>query len=194
MCTVKLDDVLNDHSLRKSVVSDMRAGKVFVYPTDTIYGIGCNAENAQSVSRVREAKGRDSGNPFSVIAPSKEWIKKHTGVSDVNMKLISSMLPGPYTMIVPSVHSTPNPVVSGEKTIGIRMPRHPFSDLVSEAGVPFVTTSVNASGEMPITDVTCIPEEMKPFIDWIIDAGKISGSASRIFDMRSNDIKVVKRR
>ncbi len=194
MHIVKLDDVMNDSSLRNNIVNDIRTGKVFVYPTDTIYGIGCNAENAQSIKRVRETKGRDSKNPFSVISPSKEWIEKHTAVSDVNMKLISNMLPGPYTMIVPSNHMSPKYVISDEKSIGVRIPKHIFTKIVSEAGVPFVTTSVNASGDPPIKNINDIPEEMKPQIDWVIDAGEISGSASRIFDMRSNDIKVIKRR
>jgi tRNA threonylcarbamoyl adenosine modification protein (Sua5/YciO/YrdC/YwlC family) len=194
MRRVKLSDVMNDRALRSSIVSDVRKGSVFVYPTDTIYGIGCNAENGDSVSRIRKAKSRDSGKPFSVIAPSKEWIQRNTKVSNVNMKLISDMLPGPYTIILPSSPSSPKTVVSSERTLGVRIPRHPFSEIVAEAGVPFVTTSVNLSGEPSVKSVDDVPETMLEYIDWIIDSGKLDGSPSRIFDMRTDDIKVIQRK
>jgi tRNA threonylcarbamoyl adenosine modification protein (Sua5/YciO/YrdC/YwlC family) len=190
----KLTSVLKDKRLRTKVIGAMRNGGIFVYPTDTIYGIGCNAENAESVEKIRRVKGREEDKQFSVIAPGKEWIWKNAKLSAVNKELADRMLPGPYTIIANASGSAPRPVVSSERTIGIRLPRHPFSEIVEEAGVPVVTTSVNLSSENPASTIAEVPNDIKTLIDIAIDAGKIEGQASRIFDFRTDDIKTVRRR
>lgn len=194
METLKLDRVLKDSSLRRRVVSGIVSGKVLVYPTDTIYGIGCSAEKPESVERIRKAKGRDGDKPFSVIAPSKEWIWEHSSISKVNRNLADKLLPGPYTLVLAANGRSPKSVVSHEKSLGIRIPRHPFTDIVREAGVPFVTTSVNISGDPPVKNIKDIPEEMKSHIDMVIDDGNLEGHASRIFDMRTEEVRVLRRR
>jgi tRNA threonylcarbamoyl adenosine modification protein (Sua5/YciO/YrdC/YwlC family) len=191
---LKLDDVLGKAAARKKAVDAIRSGKVFVYPTDTIYGIGCNAEDAKAVGRIRDAKGREETKVFSVISPGKEWIWTHAAVTKANRDLIEKMLPGPYTMIVNANSRSPKPVVSDEKSLGVRLPRHPFTEIVKESGVPFVTTSVNLRGEPPVTNISGIPEGMKGYVDIAIDAGKIEGTPSRIFDMRTDDVRVITRR
>lgn len=193
METVKLTDVLKKPELRKKIVNGIKAGKIFIYPTDTIYGIGCNAESAQSVEKISDMKGREERKTFSVIAPGKEWIWSHASISSVNKALIDKMLPGPYTIIVAANNRSPKAVVSPEKTIGVRIPRHPFADIVEETGVPLVTTSVNLKDEPPVTKITNIPEQIKKSVDFIVDAGTIEGSPSRIFDMRTEDVKILRR-
>ncbi|MCK4714367.1 MAG: threonylcarbamoyl-AMP synthase [Candidatus Aenigmarchaeota archaeon] len=193
METVKLTDVLKKPELRKKIVNGIKAGKIFIYPTDTIYGIGCNAESAQSVEKISDMKGREERKTFSVIAPGKEWIWSHASISSVNKDLIDKMLPGPYTIIVTANTKSPKAVVSPEKTIGVRIPRHPFADIVEETGVPLVTTSVNLKDGPPVTKITNIPEQIKKSVDFIVDAGTIEGSASRIFDMRTEDVKALMR-
>ncbi len=190
---LKLTDVLKKADVKRKVVSAIKVGKVFVYPTDTIYGIGCNAEISGSVQKIADAKGRSESKMFSVIAPGKEWVWSHTTISKANRDLAESLLPGPYTLILPSSSKSPKPVVSPEKTIGVRIPRHPFTDVVEEAAVPFVTTSVNLSGQPPVSRISEIPNEVKNAVDIVIDAGHISGHPSRIFDMRTDDVKVIKR-
>jgi L-threonylcarbamoyladenylate synthase len=190
---LKFSEVLSGGSARMKVISAMRDGSIIVYPTDTIYGIGCNAANAASVEKLRKAKGRDRDRPFSVIAPGKEWIWKNCVLSSVNKDLLNNMLPGPYTMIVRASSCAPRAVVLSSGTLGVRIPKHPFSVLIGEAGVPIVTTSVNLSGERPVTRIADIPPEMVPFISIAIDAGAIEGNASRIFDLTSDDIKTVRR-
>lgn len=194
METVKLTDVLKKPELRKKIVNGIKAGKIFIYPTDTIYGIGCNAESAQSVEKISDMKGREERKTFSVIAPGKEWIWSHASISRVNKDLIDKMLPGPYTIIVAANSKSPKPVVSSEKSLGVRIPKHPFTALVEEAGVPFVTTSLNIKNEPPVTRIPDIPEQIKKFVDFVIDSGIIDGFPSRIFDMRTDEIKTVRRK
>ncbi len=172
----------------------IRDGALFIHPTDTIYGIGCNAEDANAVERIRDAKGREETKAFSVIAPGKDWIRNHANVGKVNMDLIGKLLPGPYTLILDASSKSPKPVVSAEKSIGVRIPRHPFTGIVEEAGVPFVSTSVNLRGEPPVTKISGIPNGMEGSVDIAIDAGAIEGTPSRIFDMRAGDVKVMARR
>jgi L-threonylcarbamoyladenylate synthase len=193
MEVLKLSDVLSAGKERSSVISAMRDGSIIVYPTDTIYGIGCDAGNADSVEKLRRAKGRDRDRPFSVIAPGKGWIWKNCAISAVNRDLADKMLPGPYTIITTASPSAPPAVVLEGGTLGVRLPNHPFTALVEEAGIPLVTTSVNMSGEKPVTAISDIPPEMHPFIVLAIDAGEIDGNASRIFDFTTDDIKVVRR-
>jgi len=191
METIRFRDALNNPKIRSVLVNHIKAGKVFVYPTDTIYGIGCNAEIEACVEKIRQAKGRPSDKNFSVIAPGKSWIWKVADLSKINMSFADSLLPGPYTIIVKARHGAPESVVSAEqKTIGIRLPKCDFAGLIAEAGVPFVTTSVNLSGGEPITKVSDIPESMRYAIDFCIDAGKISGLPSRVFDLTTDDIKI----
>ncbi|MBN2331193.1 MAG: threonylcarbamoyl-AMP synthase [Candidatus Aenigmarchaeota archaeon] len=192
MRVVKLSEVLGKPPVRREAIDAMRNGMIFIYPTDTIYGIGCNAERAESVSRIAEAKGRESGKRFSVIAPGKGWIWKNASLSAANKKLADSILPGPYTIIVKAGPSAPKAVVSGEKSMGVRIPSHPVSGLVEQAGIPFVTTSVNVSGEEHAGSVRDIPEKIKGITDWVIDAGRIGGLASRVFDLRTDDVKILR--
>jgi tRNA threonylcarbamoyl adenosine modification protein (Sua5/YciO/YrdC/YwlC family) len=190
---LKLANVLRNAALRKRIVGAMKSGRIFVYPTDTIYGIGCNAENAPSVEKIRNAKGRDEGKTFSVIAPGKEWIWSHADVTRSTRDMIDKLLPGPYTIILKANSKTPKPVLSPERSIGVRMPRHPFTALVEESGVPFVTTSVNIKGQPPVKSTADIQPEIRSVVDIVIDAGIMEGFASRVFDMRTDDIRVVRR-
>ena len=78
-------------------VDDIKHGAVFIYPTDTIYGLGCDATNEESVKKIKELKYRDKDKPMSVIAPSVDWIKEHCEVTD---EMIEKYLPGPYTLLL----------------------------------------------------------------------------------------------
>lgn len=192
MRVIKLSQATGKSPVRKEVIEAMRKGDIFIYPTDTIYGIGCDAGKAESVKMIADAKGRDSVKQFSVIAPGKEWIWKNASLSAMNRNLADSMLPGPYTFIVKAKPGAPRAVVSGEKSLGVRIPSHPISDIVEEAGTPFVTTSVNISGQEHACSVNEIPDKIKGIADWIIDAGKIGGLPSRVFDLRTDDVKILR--
>ncbi len=135
----------NFESHREEVVRQILAGKTFIYPTDTIYGLGCGATNEKAVRRLREIKLRET-KPFSVIAPSFEWIREVCEVGD-GKEL--GLLPGPYTLIyrIKKENIVAPSVNPDGKTLGVRIPDHWFSKWIGLAGVPFVTTSVNLSGE-----------------------------------------------
>lgn len=160
------------------IVSAIKQGKIFIYPTDTIYGLGCDATNEQAVEKIRAIKNRPDRMPFSVIAPSKSWILE---TCEVKNELLLEKLPGPYTLIFPlQEKSVPVHAVNHkDDTLGVRIPHHWFTHLVEEAGVPFVTTSVNVTGDKFMKKFGDISEEMKEVVDYCIYEGEIKGIPSR---------------
>ncbi len=155
----------------------MQKGAIFVYPTDTIYGIGCNAEIGEQVLKIRNMK-RSKVNPFSVIAPSKEWIEQNFIIKH---KEYLDKLPGPYTLILEKKDPLFLKEANRPNTLGVRIPAHPFTKLIHEAGVPFITTSVNISGQKPTQQISEIPEEMQEKIDIAIDVGILNNPPSSVF-------------
>jgi L-threonylcarbamoyladenylate synthase len=191
---IKIIDVFRNEGVKKCVADAIKNGKIFVYPTDTVYGIGCNVENIENVKKIYEAKKRPINKPFSIIVPSKEWIFEHTKVSDVNKKFIDNLLPGPYTIILKAkeLPDIPKIIVSDKNTIGVRIPKNEFTDFIRQQEVIFITTSVNLSEEEPVTKIDEIPESIKKIVDYAIDSGVLDNQPSRIFDLTTDDIKIVR--
>ncbi|MCH8003881.1 MAG: threonylcarbamoyl-AMP synthase [Nanoarchaeota archaeon] len=164
---------------------------VFIYPTDTIYGIGCNATNKEAVEKIREIKQRKT-NPFSVIAPSKEWIDENFVVND-NVKDWVKRLPGPYTLILKiKKQCVADNVAPGIDTLGIRIPDHWFSNIINEIDIPIVTTSANKSGNDPMTSLDDLDADIKSRVDFIVYEGIKKGQSSKIIDL-TDDVKVIER-
>lgn len=179
METVKLDEIVRSSRTRKRVVEAMITGKIIIYPTDTIYGIGCNAMDSDVVKRIRELK--ESSHPFSVIVPSKGWIKQWMFAKNDFLK----KLPGPYTLVLRKKNPDFLSEASSLDSLGVRIPRHAFSELVCEAGIPFITTSVNALGQKPVIRIEEVPEMMRKAADFIIDGGVLNNRPSKVIDLTS---------
>ncbi|MEX2014041.1 MAG: L-threonylcarbamoyladenylate synthase [Parcubacteria group bacterium] len=150
-------------------------GDIFIYPTDTIYGLGCNALLDTSVIKIREIKKRDT-RPFSIAAPSKEWIEENC---EIDRKTIDKYLPGPYTLFVRRGNSKVSCEVNfKDDTIGVRIPKHWFASLISQAGVPFVSTSVNLSGERHMEKLEDVEESILNQVDYCVYEGQKIGESS----------------
>lgn len=171
----------------------VKKGAVFVYPTDTIYGLGCDATNNESVERIREIKDR-STTPFSVIAPSIEWIMKNCVVPPEAQEWLKK-LPGPYTLILALKNPrcvTPS-VTKGGKTLGIRMPKHWIRALVRKLDIPLVTTSVNKTGKSFMRSIDDMDNDIKMRVNFIIDEGPLEHNPSNIIDLTGKTVKVIDR-
>ena len=170
------------HLEKQSIIDAIINGSVFIHPTDTIYGIGCNAKISNSVKKIRQLKGR-AANPFSVIAPSLEWIKDNCVVTKESEDWLEK-LPGPYTLILKLKNScVAKEVNPGLKTLGIRLPNHWISKLVAEAEVPVVTTSVNRTNEDYMTSLEDLEPSIKAGIDFMLYEGRKEGKPSKIIDL-----------
>ncbi len=176
----------------KEVIDRMKAGDIFVYPTDTIYGIGCNALNQESVDKIRKLKKRGGDKPFSVIAPTKNWIETNLEVKNKNY---IKKLPGPFTFLLKiKARSVAKKINPGFDLIGLRIPDHPFSNLVKRAKIPFITTSVNLSSKQPIRTTNKIPRGILKHVDFVIDDGYLHRYPSTIIDLTGEMPKIIKRR
>ena len=172
---------------KKELFEQLENKAIFIYPTDTIYGIGCDATNSKAVKQIRKIKERED-KPFSIIAPNFEWINKNCNTSKAKKWL--AKLPGPYTLILPLKKTK---VVCEEtnnesKSLGVRIPNHWIADFVKEYGRPIITTSVNKTGEKSCNTL----KELEKFsVDFIIYEGEKKGKPSTVIDLR-NEEKIVR--
>lgn len=175
--------VQNDPSQIFDVISQ---GGIIVYPTDTVYGIGCDATNQEAVKHVRNAKQRPD-KPMSVIAPSQEWMTEYFHVDDAVEDALEN-LPGPYTYILRvKQRVVADNVAPGRDSLGIRRPDHWITRLVERLGKPIVTTSANISGEPTAYTIEELPEAFTEHVDTAIDEGRLDGSASTIIDYTGDE-------
>lgn len=167
---------------KRQILKDIKAGAVFIYPTDTIYGFGCDATNQDAVERIRNLKQRE-GKPFSVIAPSTDWILANCEVSQ-KAKAWLLKLPGPYTLVLPLTGKVAPSANKGLNTLGVRIPDHWISSLVSDLDCPVITTSVNRSGRPPCSRL----DQFKQFdVDFILYEGDKVGKPSRVVDLTQGE-------
>ncbi|MBT6689844.1 hypothetical protein HN903_00790 [archaeon] len=159
-------------------VEDVRNGAIFIYPTDTIYGLGCDATNEGSVALIRNIKYKDGDKPMSIIAPSKDWVLEHCVVEE---DILDKYLPGPYTLILKKKDSNFLGHVSSNDCLGIRIPDCEFANIVSKAEVPFITISVNFLGEPFAVKISDIPSDILDKANVVIGVGTLDGRPSTIF-------------
>lgn len=175
---------LDEFKLEKdSIIELVIDGATFIYPTDTIYGIGCNAQLSAPVKKIRKLKGR-AANPFSVIVPSLEWIYDNCIITKDAEEWLDK-LPGPYTLILKlkNLKCVAKEVNPSLKTLGIRIPNHWISKLVAETEVPIITTSVNRSNEDYMTSLEDLDTQIKKGIDFVLYEGAKEGRPSKIIDL-----------
>jgi len=168
-------------------------GSLFIHPTDTIYGIGCNAKDRRAVAKVREIKQRPK-TPFSVMVPSKEWIYKNCVVPKKAEQWLNK-LPGPYTFIFTlknkrAVVSNVNPRLN---SIGVRIPDHWTHSIPEELGIPIITTSANIIGEEFMTSLENLDPKIKGRMNFILYEGEKRGRPSQIVDFTGKQKKIIKR-
>lgn len=176
----------------ESIVQRITSGKLFIHPTDTIYGLGCNALDEGAVNDLRTAK-RQLSRPFSIMVPDKEWIYNNCVITPGVEEWIDK-LPGPYTLILNlKRNAVAKSVNLGEDTIGVRLPEHWFREILKKAGLPIITTSANITGENFMTSIDELDPMIKMKCDFMIDEGIKKGTPSTIVDLSSEEIEIQKR-
>ncbi|MCX6711235.1 MAG: L-threonylcarbamoyladenylate synthase [Candidatus Woesearchaeota archaeon] len=178
---------------KEKFIDMVKDGAIFIHPTDTIYGIGCIATKGKTVRRVRDVKKRDIM-PFSIIISNIDWIYSNCIVPPFAEEWIKK-LPGPYTLIfkLKNREAIANEVNNSWETIGVRIPKHWFSDFVRELGSPVITTSANISGEEFMTSMENLNPEIKAKMDFIIYEGEKEGFPSTIVNLSKAEVEVVSR-
>jgi tRNA threonylcarbamoyl adenosine modification protein (Sua5/YciO/YrdC/YwlC family) len=173
------------------VVAVLQRGGVVIYPTDTVYGIGCDITNVKAVERVIKLKGlKPKDAHFSFICKDLSNIADFAKVSNPTFKLMKKNLPGPFTFILPGLHRVPDYFLSKRKTVGIRIPNHPIPlELVDRLGNPILTTSLKDSDEVIeyTTEPELIYENYKHLVDVVIDGGIGGNIPSTIVDCSGDE-------
>ena len=179
-------------------VEVLRDGGVIIYPTETVYGIGCDIYNKDAVERVARIKGVDSSkNNFSFICNDLSHISEYVrNIPTPLFKVMKKTLPGPYTYILRSSSKVPKVIDSKKKTVGIRVPDHPIPRMIVEAlGNPIITTSIHDEDEVIeySTDPELIYEKFSKLVDIIIDGGPGNNVASTVVDCTDeNEARIVR--
>ncbi len=170
----------------------IRSGGLVVYPTDTIYGLGCDITQKKSVERVYQMKGKERKTPLSFICPDLKNIAKYAIVSNTAYRLMKRILPGPYTIILPATREVPRLMQSKTATVGIRIPDHPVTQmLMSLLDNPIVTTSVPSPEQTQFDDPEMIAQRL-PFLDAIIDCGLIAPEPSTVIDLTTDQPRLLR--
>ena len=174
-------------------IKTLKDGGVIIYPTDTVYGIGCDIFNKQALDRVREIKGESDLKLLSFICPNLKDIAKYARVSDYAYKTMKRLLPGPYTFILPAAKNVPKKLWSKRKTVGIRIPDHPVAlKIVNGLGNPIVSTSTTTrKGDLLID-----PLEIRSVFDFQVDlmlaSSNIMGTPSTVIDLSGEEPLIVR--
>ncbi|MGE5429491.1 MAG: L-threonylcarbamoyladenylate synthase [Syntrophomonadaceae bacterium] len=169
-------------------VEVLKNGGIIIYPTDTVYGIGCDIFNKEALDRVFAIK-QDSGTKLlSFVCADLKDISKYAKVSDYAYRTMKHLLPGPYTFILPAAKEVPKKLWSKRQTVGIRVPQHNVAlTLVKELGNPIVSTSVTNRKNEILYDPAEIRSIFNTQVDLMLASGNLQGGVSSIVDL-SDDV------
>ena len=193
---VKVYDENPNTSVINKVVEVLKKGGIIIYPTDTVYGLGCDITNAKAVEKIARIKGIkvDKSN-FSFICNDLSHLSDYVKQIDTpTYKLLKRALPGPYTFILPGSKSLPK-VFKKKKTVGIRIPNNNIVRAIVEAlGNPIISTSIHDEDDVIeyTTDPELIFEKWKHLVDGVIDGGFGGNLASTIIDLTDSIPKIIR--
>ncbi|MPR32002.1 L-threonylcarbamoyladenylate synthase [Salmonirosea aquatica] len=180
----------------RQVADCLRGGGVVIYPTDTVYGLGCDIHNARAVEKVARIKGiKPQKNDFSFICYDLSHIADYARVSNAAFKLMKKALPGPFTFILEATNHVPKLLNTNKKTVGIRVPDNEIPRFfVRELGNPIITTSIKDDDEVIeySTDPELIFEKFQHQVDIVVDGGYGGNVGSTIVDATTDDFEIIR--
>jgi tRNA threonylcarbamoyl adenosine modification protein (Sua5/YciO/YrdC/YwlC family) len=181
----------------EKVVEILKDGGVIIYPTDTVYGLGCDITQSKAIERVHQIKGlRPDKTNFSFIVYDLSHLSDYTKpIDNQTYKLMKRNLPGPFTFILEASNNVPKILKSKKKTVGIRIPDNSIIlEIIRVLGNPILTTSVH-SGDVILdytTDPELIHEDMGHMVDLVIDGGFGNNIPSTIVDCTGPEVVIVR--
>jgi len=186
----------NSKQIRK-VVEVLERGGIIIYPTDTVYAMGCSVKAPKAIEKIAGYKGVDPKNPdLSIIFHDMSQLSEYTIIHDNNIfKLLKRNLPGPFTFIVQANSQIPKLFRNKKKTVGIRIPDNNIVlEIVRELGSPIITASIHDQDEVIeyTTDPELIFEKFGEFADVVIDGGYGNNEASTIVDCTGEGIVILR--
>jgi tRNA threonylcarbamoyl adenosine modification protein (Sua5/YciO/YrdC/YwlC family) len=173
-------------------IQALEGGGVIGYPTDTVYGLGCDVLNKGAIERLHQIKGLPKGKSLALICPDLSDIAKYAVVENQAYRVLKHFLPGPYCFILPATREVPKMLLNKQKTVGIRVPDHAVAHaLVTELGRPIISTTAARPGDDPMVDPWEIREAF-PGLDLVLDAGAGGLVPTTVVDLSRGEIEIVR--
>lgn len=190
---IEINNQTPEYPKIKQAADILRDCGVIVYPTDTVYGFGCDIFCASAIERIYKIKKKKAVG-FSFICPDLKEISKYAIVSDQAYRFMKKLLPGPYTFIFKATKLVPKKLIPNKKTVAIRIPDSPVClSIVKELSHPIVSTSVNITSEPHFSDPLEIEKQFSNQVDLIIDAGILENDPSSVIDFSGDEPVVVRK-
>lgn len=190
---LEINPVNPDPRKIEQAVNLLRNGGVIAYPTDTIYGIGCDIMNKKAIERVYQIKKWPKNKPFSFICSDLKNISQYAKVSNWAYKTMRRLLPGPYTFILEGSHQVPKMMLTKRKTAGIRVPDNPICmALINSLGNPILSTSAATPDGELFSEPWLIDEYFGRLLDLVIDGGTVPGVPSSVISLIGDEPEVIR--
>jgi tRNA threonylcarbamoyl adenosine modification protein (Sua5/YciO/YrdC/YwlC family) len=177
----------------KRIADILRGDGVIVYPTDTVYGLGCDIKSKKALDRVRRIKKMDNKRHLSFVFADLKSIADYAQVSDRNYKILRRYLPGPYTFVLKATRLVPRIVLTKRNEVGIRIPDNRICQaLVQEMGNPILSSSVRMPDEQLLDDPKEIDRMYKGQVDLVVDGGVFLPEPSSIVSLLEDAPEVIR--
>lgn len=174
------------------VAEILKQGGVIVYPTDTVYGLGCCITNKRGIEKINQIKA--SQKPKSVMFSEIKDISQYAKVSNEAYRIMRILFPGPYTIILPATRLVPRLLQTNRKAVGVRIPDHWFCRaIIDETGEPIITTSIPLSDERLHIDPIEIEAQFGHMVDVIVDSGILPDIPSSVISMETDAVEIIRR-
>jgi tRNA threonylcarbamoyl adenosine modification protein (Sua5/YciO/YrdC/YwlC family) len=179
--------------LIRRAVEILKNGGIIIYPTDTVYGMGCDLFNKKGIEKIYEIQRRDRKQPLSFICSDLKDISHYARVSDDAYKIMKRLLPGPYTFILEASRIVPKIILPKRQTTGIRIPDNKICQaLIAEMGSPIISTSVKDEDGELLSDPRIIEELFGKRVDLIIDGGILVATPSSVVSLLAEGVEVIR--
>lgn len=178
----------------KTAVEVLRNGGLIIYPTDSIYGLGCDLFNKRAIEKIYQIKGNDKRKSLSFICTDLKGISEYAYVSNAAYKIMRRLLPGPYTFILNATRQVPKVLLEKRKTVGIRVPDNIVCHaLLAEFGNPVISTSACLQDQDYISDPDVIVSTFDRKVDLFLDAGPGSVEPSTVIDLTRDEPVLIRK-
>ncbi len=187
-----LEDNINNRHIEE-IADVLRDGGIIVYPTDTVYAIGCDALNNQAIERICALKAMKSAKTnLSVICSDISEVAQYAKFDNHQFRMMKNNLPGPFTFIFPAMSKLPK-AFKGRRTVGIRIPQNKIAVAIEqELGHPILTTSVPGKDEDYRCEPELIAEALGASVDIVVDSGRGGMIPSTVVDCTGDEAEIIR--
>jgi len=174
--------------------SILERGGVIAYPTDTVYGFGCDLHNRKAIDRIYRIKGLDRGHQLSFICEDLSNIAQYAYVTDFAYRWLRRLLPGPYTIVLPASKAVPKILLEKRREVGIRVPDNALCmELTRALGRPIISTSATDPQDRSIIiDPDVVKARLGNQLELIIDSGLLTAEPSTVVSMIDDEIEIIR--